>query len=106
MGTERSAGGPESIAEAAELLAGAKVSKLSLTLVIPLSLQNPVIISGGGVVMGGGVDAVVQLAEALKASQLFMTRGQNSVTLLAESRSLMVIFLIGYWVLGIVIKYQ
>ena len=29
-------------------------------------VQNPVIISGGGVVMGGGVDAVVQLAEAIK----------------------------------------
>merc|ERR1719466_276454 len=52
METERSAGGPESISEAANLLANAK---------------NPVIISGGGVVMGGGVDAVVQLAEALKA---------------------------------------
>merc|ERR1719309_32659 len=52
METERSAGGPESISEAANLLANAK---------------NPVIISGGGVVMGGGVDAVVQLAEAIKA---------------------------------------
>ena len=29
------------------------------------------IISGGGVVMGGGVDAVVQLAEALKARNIF-----------------------------------
>ena len=29
------------------------------------------IISGGGVVMGGGVDAVVHLAEALKASKCF-----------------------------------
>ena len=30
MATERSAGGPESIAEAAELLAGAKVTSLAL----------------------------------------------------------------------------
>ena len=30
MGTERSAGGPESIAEAADLLAGAKVATLNL----------------------------------------------------------------------------
>merc|ERR1719414_2410193 len=52
MVVERSAGGPQSLQEAAQLLASAK---------------NPVIISGGGVVMGGGVDAVVQLAEALKA---------------------------------------
>ena len=29
-------------------------------------VQNPVIISGGGVVMGGGVEAVVHLAEAIK----------------------------------------
>merc|ERR1712055_416127 len=52
MDTKRSAGGPESIAEAANLLAGAK---------------NPVIISGGGVVIGHGVNEVVALAEALKA---------------------------------------
>ena len=32
------------------------------------------------------------------------TEGQNSVTLLAESRSLMVIFAIEYWVLGIFYK--
>merc|ERR1719309_792487 len=51
MAIERSAGGPESIAQAAELLASAK---------------NPVIISGGGVVMSGGVDQVVKLAESLQ----------------------------------------
>ena len=34
-------------------------------------MQNPVIISGGGVVMGAGVDAVVQLAEALKVRNIF-----------------------------------
>ena len=45
---ERSAGGPESLREAASLLASAK---------------NPVIISGGGVVMADGVDQVVKLAE-------------------------------------------
>ena len=45
---ERSAGGPESLREAANLLASAK---------------NPVIISGGGVVMADGVDQVVRLAE-------------------------------------------
>ena len=45
---ERSAGGPESLREAASLLASAK---------------NPVIISGGGVVMADGVDQVVRLAE-------------------------------------------
>ena len=37
---------------------------------LSFSLQNPVIISGGGVVMGAGVDAVVQLAEALKARNI------------------------------------
>merc|ERR1719308_670128 len=51
MAIERSAGGPESIAQAAELLASAK---------------NPVIISGGGVVMADGVDQVVKLAESLQ----------------------------------------
>merc|ERR1719204_881558 len=45
---QRSAGGPQSLQEAAQLLASAK---------------NPVIISGGGVVMADGVDQVVQLAE-------------------------------------------
>lgn len=45
---ERSAGGPESLREAASLLSSAK---------------NPVIISGGGVVMADGVDQVVKLAE-------------------------------------------
>ena len=45
---ERSAGGPESLREAANLLSSAK---------------NPVIISGGGVVMADGVDQVVKLAE-------------------------------------------
>merc|ERR1719270_901139 len=48
MRVERSAGGPESLQEAADLLASAK---------------NPVIISGGGVVMADGVDQVVKLAE-------------------------------------------
>merc|ERR1712168_923080 len=48
MLVERSAGGPQSLQEAAQLLASAK---------------NPVIISGGGVVMADGVDQVVQLAE-------------------------------------------
>ena len=45
---ERSAGGPAALAQAAQLLAAAR---------------NPVIISGGGVVMAGGVDQVVELAE-------------------------------------------
>jgi len=49
--TERSAGGPAAIAEAADLLRSAK---------------NPVIISGGGVVMADGVDGVVALAEAMQ----------------------------------------
>lgn len=48
---ERSAGGPEAIEQAAALLASAK---------------NPVIVSGGGVVMAGGVDQVVELAERLQ----------------------------------------
>ena len=48
MVVERSAGGPQSLQEAAQLLASAK---------------NPVIISGGGVVMADGVYQVVQLAE-------------------------------------------
>lgn len=50
---ERSAGGPQALKDAAELLAKAK---------------NPVIVSGGGVVMAdGGVDSAVQLAELLQA---------------------------------------
>lgn len=49
---ERSAGGPQSLDEAAELLAQA---------------QFPVIISGGGVVMSGGVPDAVALAEFLDA---------------------------------------
>jgi len=49
---EKSAGGRESLQKAADLL---------------LSARNPVIVSGGGVVMANGVDAVVQLAEKLKA---------------------------------------
>merc|ERR1719348_2869724 len=48
---ERSAGGPDAIAQAAALLASAK---------------NPVIISGGGVVMADGVSEVVKLAESLQ----------------------------------------
>merc|ERR1712123_293558 len=51
MAIERSAGGPEAIAQAAALLASAK---------------NPVIISGGGVVMADGVDQVIKLAETLQ----------------------------------------
>jgi sulfoacetaldehyde acetyltransferase len=49
---ERSAGGVQSIAEAVQLLSKAK---------------RPVIVSGGGIVMSGGVDAVVKLAEQLQA---------------------------------------
>ena len=45
---ERSAGGQEALKEAASLLSGAR---------------NPVIISGGGVVMSDGVEEVVRLAE-------------------------------------------
>merc|ERR1719167_960307 len=52
MTIERSAGGPEALAQAASLLASAK---------------NPVIVSGGGVVMADGVDQVVKLAESLQA---------------------------------------
>jgi sulfoacetaldehyde acetyltransferase len=48
--TERSAGGSESLDRAAELLAGARY---------------PVIIAGGGLVMGDGVDAARRLAEHL-----------------------------------------
>jgi len=51
MVIERSAGGPAALKQAAELLASAK---------------NPVIVSGGGVVMADGVDAVKALAETLK----------------------------------------
>jgi len=51
MAIERSAGGPEALDRAAELLATAK---------------NPVIVSGGGVVMADGVAEVVKLAEALQ----------------------------------------
>lgn len=49
---ERGPGGPESLAEAASLLAGAKF---------------PVILSGGGIVMSDGVGEVVKLAEYLSA---------------------------------------
>jgi sulfoacetaldehyde acetyltransferase len=49
---ERGPGGAESLASAAELLAGARF---------------PVILSGGGIVMGGGVPDVVRLAEHLSA---------------------------------------
>ena len=48
---ERSAGGSQSLKEAAALLRSA---------------VSPVIISGGGVVMGDGVDQVVRLADTLK----------------------------------------
>ena len=44
-------GGPASVQEAVDLLSSAK---------------NPVIVSGGGVVMADGVDQVKALAEALK----------------------------------------
>ena len=53
---ERSAGGPESVKQAAELLGSAK---------------NPVIISGGGVVMADGVDQVVQLAELCQVNNIY-----------------------------------
>ncbi len=49
---ERGPGGPDSLAAATELLAGAKF---------------PVILSGGGIVMSGGVPEVVRLAEQLGA---------------------------------------
>jgi len=49
---ERSSGGAKSIAEAVELLSKAK---------------RPVIVSGGGIVMAGGVASVVKLAEQLQA---------------------------------------
>eukprot|EP00095_Tigriopus_kingsejongensis_P004132 maker-scaffold122_size333723-snap-gene-2.38 protein:Tk04132 transcript:maker-scaffold122_size333723-snap-gene-2.38-mRNA-1 annotation:"acetolactate synthase large subunit" len=48
---ERSAGGPEGLSQAARLLTEA---------------QNPVIVAGGGVVMGDGVAEVVALAEKLQ----------------------------------------
>merc|ERR1719187_1536153 len=48
---ERSAGGPAALQQATEILAAAK---------------NPVIVSGGGVVMADGVSEVQALAEALK----------------------------------------
>jgi sulfoacetaldehyde acetyltransferase len=50
---ERGPGGPHSLDEAAQLLANAKC---------------PVIVSGGGVVMAGGVEACVALAELLGAA--------------------------------------
>ncbi len=49
---ERSAGGSESLRAAAEALASA---------------EFPVILAGGGVIMGGGVDQLVELAELLQA---------------------------------------
>ena len=49
---ERGPGGPESLAAAADLLTGAKF---------------PVILSGGGIVMSRGVDAVRDLAERMQA---------------------------------------
>ena len=49
---ERPAGGPNSLEEAAKLLAGA---------------EFPVIVAGGGVIMSDGVDEVVELAEHLDA---------------------------------------
>ena len=52
MRIERGPGGPESLAAATDLLAGARF---------------PVILSGGGIVMSGGVPEVVRLAEHLTA---------------------------------------
>jgi sulfoacetaldehyde acetyltransferase len=52
IAVERAAGGPESLAEAARMLAGA---------------EFPVILSGGGVVMAGGVQETQALAEFLGA---------------------------------------
>jgi len=49
---EKSAGGPQSLVEATSLIKDAK---------------NPVILAGGGVVMGNGVEEVKALAEYLKA---------------------------------------
>ncbi len=49
---ERSAGGPQSLQAAADLLGQAKF---------------PVILAGGGIVMGGGSEALLELAEFLKA---------------------------------------
>ncbi|MGF1501000.1 MAG: sulfoacetaldehyde acetyltransferase [Paracoccaceae bacterium] len=49
---ERGPGGPKSLSEAADLIAGAKF---------------PVILSGGGIVMGGGVPQVIELAERMQA---------------------------------------
>jgi len=49
---EKSAGGPQSLAAAAELISKAK---------------NPVIVSGGGVVMGNAMEEVKSLAEYLQA---------------------------------------
>ena len=49
---ERAAGGPESLQTAADLLAKAKF---------------PVILAGGGIVMGDGSEALLELAEFLKA---------------------------------------
>jgi len=51
MNIERSAGGPAALSDALSLLKSAK---------------NPVIVSGGGVVMSAGVQEVVKLAEALQ----------------------------------------
>ncbi len=56
---ERSAGGPESLKQAAELLSNAK---------------NPVIIAGGGLVMGAGVAEATALAEHLGAPVLTVFR--------------------------------
>ena len=52
---ERSAGGPESLRQAAALLAGA---------------ENPVIVAGGGVVMGAATHSLVRLAEMLQVYHL------------------------------------
>jgi sulfoacetaldehyde acetyltransferase len=52
ISVDRGAGGPQSLAQAAELIAAA---------------EFPVILSGGGIVMGGGIEEVMHLAEHLQA---------------------------------------
>jgi sulfoacetaldehyde acetyltransferase len=52
ISVDRGPGGPAAIAQAAEMIAGA---------------EFPVILSGGGIVMGGGVEEVKRLAEHLQA---------------------------------------
>ena len=58
MRVEKSAGGPTSLESAAQLLRTAK---------------NPVILAGGGVVMGGAIDSVKALAEYLQVTDFFIS---------------------------------